>query len=234
MGITLTLQPHVLIVLGITVALLIFFYVCNVKIKKFAENPLDKPKGLVLLMMWVVEIIDGFVANIVSPKYVEKLGPYIGTIAIYILVSNLIGLTGLDNPTANYSVTLSLALITWIMMQYTDIKYQGVGGYVKAFFEPIAPFVIPNFFGTIAPLISMSLRLFGNLTVGYIIMTLLYTFTSFVSSLIPVVGQFDILGVFIAAPLRCYFDIFSGAIQMFVFIMLTMVFIGNRVPEEYK
>jgi F-type H+-transporting ATPase subunit a len=93
-----------------------------------------------------------------------------------------------------------------------------------------------NIFGTFAPLVSMSLRLFGNITSGGIIMALLYTFTGFVSrfliGFIPVIGQFDFIGPIIAPALHAYFDVFVGFIQMFVFISLTTVFIGNELPVE--
>lgn len=231
-----TIQSHLPVILGITTFLVIGIMLVGKKLKEF--NPTDEPKGVVLVALWLVEIISGFVDEIVSYKYIDKLGPYILSIAIYILVSNYIGLLGFDNPTGNYSVTLTLALITWFIIQAADVKYSGFKGYIKSYFEPIFPFVIPNFFGAIAPLISMSLRLFGNIMSGTIIMSLVYTFTSYVSSIvigwIPVIGQLNLIGPFLAAPLHAFFDLFSGGIQMFIFIMLTMVLTGNKIPDEEK
>lgn len=233
---TIVIQSHLPVILGITLFLLIGIIWIGGKLKKF--NPTDKPKGIVLCALWVVEIISNFVDEIVSHKYIDKLGPYILSIAIYILISNYIGLLGFDNPTANYSVTLVLALITWFLIQATDIKYSGLKGYIHSYFEPIFPFVIPNLFGALAPLISMSLRLFGNIMSGTIIMSLVYTFADFVSKTllgwIPVIGKINVFGPIIAAPLHAFFDLFSGGIQMFIFIMLTMVLTGNKIPEEKR
>lgn len=233
---TLTIQPQLPIIILETVVILIVLKIVNNKINKF--NPLDKPTGIVFVCIWIVETIDGFIKDIVSENAVEKLGPYIGSIAIYILFSNYIGLLGLNNPTGNYSVTLTLALISWIMIQSTDIKFSGIKNYAHSFFEPIFLFVVPNFFGTVAPLISMSLRLFGNILAGSIIMSLVYQFCNFLStsiiSIFTTKFSFNFIGPFLAAPLHAYFDLWSGFIQMFIFIMLTMVFVGNKIPEDKK
>ena len=235
---TITIQAHVPVILGIAIVIILGALFVGKKLKEFEANPYEEPKGVVLVALSIYDILAGFVTEIVSPKYVPTLGPYICTIAIYILISNYIGLLGFQTPTSNYSVTLVLAAVSWVLIQATDIKYSGVGSYIHAFFEPIFPFVIPNFFGTIAPLISMSLRLFGNLMSGTIIMSLVYAFTGTVSNLIfgwiPVIGKFDFVALILAPPLHAFFDLFSGGIQMFVFIMLTMVFIGTKIPDEAK
>ncbi len=233
---TITIQSQVPVIIGLTAFILISLKLINRKLVAF--DALDKPTGVVMLALTVVELIEGFVNDIVSKKYVDTLGPYITSIAVYILLSNYVGLLGFDNPTRSYSVTLTLAAITWVLIQATDIKYSGLKAYIHSFFEPIFPFVIPNFFGCIAPMISMSLRLFGNILSGAIIMELVYSFTNWVSntilSVFSVENGFNFIGPLFAAPLHAYFDLFSGFIQMFIFIMLTMVFIGNKIPEDEK
>ena len=151
---------------------------------------------------------------------------------MYLLVSNLIGLLGLTQPTGNYSVTLALAVISIILREKENITTNGVKNYLHQFIEPFFPFIIPNIFGKIGPLISMSLRLFGNILSGTIIMTMVYAFGSWLSSLVPFIGQFNFIGPIIAPVLHAYFDVFSGFIQMFIFITLTQVYIGNELPIE--
>lgn len=232
----LTLQKEVPYIILIVALLCVSFVWIGNKIKK--TDPLEKPKGIVLLACWLVELIDNTVGSTVDKKHVRRLAPYIGTIAIYIFLSNISGLFGIFTPTQNYSVTLTLALITWIMIQYTSIKENGFKAYLHGYIEPFAFLIIPNIFGRIAPLISMSLRLFGNVISGAIIMSLVYTFTGFISS--TILGLFsasgldflNFLGPLLAPVLHAYFDVFSGFIQMFIFITLTMVFIGNELPQE--
>ncbi len=203
------------------------------KIKKC--DPYAKPKGVVFLALWFVETIDNQVRTIVKERFVKNLAPYIGTLCVFLFLSNILGLFGFNPPTMNYSVTLTMAAITWVMIQYNAIRDNGIGSYIHGFFEPFFPFVIPNIFGKIAPLISMSIRLFGNILSGSIIMSVIYSGLMLGSNLIlGIIGieGFNILGVFIAPFFHAYFDVFAGFIQMFIFISLTMVFISNELKED--
>ena len=192
--------------------------------------------GGVLLALWFVELMDNSVLNTVRKDYVKRLSPYIGTLVLFLFLCNISGLFGLNAPTMNYSVTLTMAFITWFMIQYNAIRDNGIKAYLHGFIEPIVPFIVPNFFGKIAPLISMSIRLFGNILSGSIIMTLVYTatggLTDLVFSLFGLNGVPNIFGMIFAPPLHAYFDVFAGFIQMFIFISLTQVFISNELNED--
>lgn len=192
----------------------------------------EKPKGIALYAMMYVESILSITVPVVGERRGKIMAGYIGSVFIYILLSNWSGLLGFNAPTSNYSVTLALALITWVTVQVVQVKENGVKGYISGFFDPFPFFVIPNLFGTVAPLISLSLRLFGNVLSGTIIMTLLYSFTGWVSGLIPVVGSFNFIGVFVAPWIHLYFDLFSGFLQAFLFISLTTIFIATELKEE--
>ena len=79
----------------------------------------------------------------------------------------------------------------------------------------------------------MSMRLFGNILSGSILMSLVYTATNIVSNLlIGKLVQFNIVGVVLAPVLHAYFDVFSGLIQMYIFISLTMALVANELGEE--
>lgn len=231
--INLVLQEHVPVIIGITIVICLFVLFAYSKLKKF--NPLDEPKGIVLLCIMLVEWIDGMVKEIVSEEYVDRMGPFVGTLAVYILLANYIGLFGFANPTLNFSVTLAITLVAWSIFQLTDIKYKGLKAYIHSYFEPVFAFFIANVFSVLAPLISMSMRLFGNVLSGSIIMSLLYSATGALSAkLFPFLNGLDIIGPIFGSVLHLYFDIFSGFLQMYLYIMLTMVFTGTRIPEEAK
>ena len=88
-------------------------------------------------------------------------------------------------------------------------------------------------------MISMSLRLFGNILCGGIMMQLVYNFAQVLSNTVAnwfgnTTGVFNFLGPIIAPILHLYFDLFAGFIQMLVFVTLTMVLIGNDIPDEAK
>ena len=229
-----SIQVEVFSILLITGLIFVLLFWFNHTLRH--TNPLDKPKGFVLLGILYYEFIDRLTSDNMGKKAAQKYSPYIAALTLFLVISNLSSLTGLAQPTANYSVTLTLTLITFSAIQYTKIKANGMVGYVKGFFEPYAVFFIMNFFGLFAPLLSMSLRLFGNMTSGSTLMMLLYRFTEYVTSLIPFIGpsiaQTNVLGIVLAPFLHFYFDVFSGLIQAYIFIMLTTIFIGNEMSQE--
>lgn len=233
---SLTIQNVVPVIVGITVLILILLKWLNTKL--VAYDPLEKPDATVLVCIMAVEFIEGMIRDIMGERSVKKLSPYLGSLALYILLGQYVSLLGFDAPCANWSVTLVLALITYIMIQKSDIKHNGIKNYAHSFIEPIFLFFVPNVFGNLAPLFSMSLRLFGNNISGSIIMELVYKLGNTISnlfwSLFGLHDVFNFIGPILAAPLHCYFDLFSGVIQMYIFVMLTMVFVGNTIPDDQK
>ena len=151
----------------------------------------------------IVEMLDGMVESSMG-SYAKKYRNYIGSIFIFIFVSNISGLFGLRPPTADYGVTLPLGIITFCIIQYNNVKYNKFGAFTDLF-KPV-PF-------------SLSLRLFGNVLSGTVMMSLIYSLLSKIA-----VGWPGFLHI--------YFDLFSGAIQTYVFCMLTMVFTSQKMPQE--
>jgi F-type H+-transporting ATPase subunit a len=227
--ITLEIQSTVFSIMIVSLILMVFIFVVNKKIKE--ADPLEKPKGIVLLATLIVSSLSKFTKDNIDDKSASNYAPYIGVLALYLFVSNISGLIGISPPTKNYSVTLTFTIITFVLIQRATFKTVGIKGFLKSFIEPHPAFFIMNFFGKIAPLISMSVRLFGNITSGAILLMLLYNFTAYLSSMVPVIGAINFIGPFIAPFLHFYFDLFVGAIQMFIFISLTTVFIGNELSQ---
>lgn len=182
------------------------------------RRPKEVPSGLQNIAELIVEMLDKMVQGIMGKK-ARKFANYIITIFIFIFLSNISGLMGLRPPTADYGVTLALGLITFVLIQYNNVKYNKFGA-VTDLFKPI-PLLFPiNLIGEFATPLSLSLRLFGNILSGTVIMALIY-------GLMPLLFK---LGL--PPFLHIYFDLFSGAIQTYVFCMLTMVFITQKMPED--
>lgn len=156
----LTIQSDVFVILGVTILLCLAVIALSKKIDK--TDPLAKPHGLVLLAIMLVETLDNQVKDNVGPRIAKNLSPYVTTIAIYIFLSNILGLFGFSSPTGNYSVTLMLTIITWVLVQIAQLKAGGFKAYMHSFIEPIPVFLPMNIFGKFSTLLSMSLRLFGN------------------------------------------------------------------------
>lgn len=215
------------IILVTTIIIGALYYV-NRKLKQY--DPLTQPKGVVLLTMMGVSAVDKMVLRETNDVITENLGPYIGMISSYLVLSNISGLFSIESPTANFSVTLTLAFITVVLIEKNAIKFNGIKNYLKGFFEPFAPFLFMNIVGKLSPLISMSMRLFGNIMTGGVTMGLVYSFTAMVSGLVPFLGFFNFVGVVVTPALHFYFDLFAGLIQTYIFISLTIAFIGKELP----
>ena len=215
------------IILVTTIIIGALYYV-NRKLKQY--DPLTQPKGVVLLTMMGVSAVDKMVLRETNDVIAENLGPYIGMISSYLVLSNISGLFSIESPTANFSVTLTLAFITVVLIEKNAIKFNGIKNYLKGFLEPFVLFLPMNIVGKFAPLISMSMRLFGNIMTGGVIMGLIYSFTAIVSGLVPFLGHFNFVGVVIAPAFHFYFDLFAGLIQTYIFISLTIAFIGKELP----
>lgn len=222
--------PIIESIIIITILLSIVIIVFNRALVNFKTD--DEPKGVVLLALMAVETIDNIVGADVYDEIKENLSPYVGVLWGYILLACLFSLTGFESPTSNFSVTLTLALITVFLVEFCSIKYNGIVNYAKGLVEPIFLFLPMNIFGKIAPIVSLSLRLFANILSGGIIMSLVYTFTSYISSFIPIIGSFNIFGVILAPFLHIYFDLVSSLLQTFIFTSLTIIFIGKELPEK--
>ena len=171
----------------------------------------DEPNVVQNVVEMIVEKMDAMVVSnmgIHAKKYLN----YVEALMAFIFLSNISGLFGLRPPTADFGTTFGLALITFVMIEYAWIKTKGFG-IIKDLLDPFPVFLPINIISEFATPVSMSLRLFGNVTAGTIMLGLWY-------ALMPWIG--------IPAFLHAYFDFFSGAIQTYVFGMLTMVFISNR------
>ncbi|MBU5436729.1 F0F1 ATP synthase subunit A [Tissierella sp. MSJ-40] len=196
----------------VTVLLIIFALVVNKKIKKASID--EAPSNFLNVIEALVDVVEGLVKDTMGPQNM-KFAPYILTIMCFLIVANLFGLLGFSPPTSDYSVTFSLALITFVLTQYWSFKNAGgLLGYLKGFTEPMAFLTPLNVIGELANPISLSFRLFGNIMSGGIIMALLYNALGYIAPLIT-------------PPLHAYFDVFSGVLQTFIFIMLSMIFIGG-------
>lgn len=162
-----------------------------------------------------VDVLTRFVEDALGKDGAKKYINYIGVLFMYIFFCNTSGIFGLRPPTADFGTTLCLALITFVMIEYADIRYNK-WNMVKGLFEPFPLFFPMNVISIFSTPLSMSLRLFGNILGGTVLMALYY-------GMLP---WFAKLGV--PSALHAYFDVFSGAIQTYVFCMLTVTFIGDK------
>ncbi|MBK1811432.1 F0F1 ATP synthase subunit A [Clostridium sp. YIM B02505] len=173
----------------------------------------------------VLEAIYEFVNNTVVDNMGESFKsfvPYIGTIGVYLLFLNLIGLLGFKPPTMNINVVISFSLMTFLLVHGTAIKRVGFGHYLGGYAKPFWPMLPLNILERAILPVSLSLRLFGNILAGTVLVELIYYALHHIS-------WFAQLGIPIL--FHGYFDIFDGLIQMVIFVMLTMINIKITVEH---
>ncbi len=184
--------------------LLSIILVRNLKV----ENPGKKQLALEMTIGGIYNFFEDLVGE-EGKRYI----PYLISVAIYIGVANLIGLVGFKPPTKDLNATAALAIMSILLVEYSGLHKKGVKGFVKGFAEPLpllAPMNVLELF--IRPL-SLCMRLFGNVLGSFVVMELL---KQLVAPIVPI-------------PFTCYFDIFDGLIQAYVFVFLTALFIREAV-----
>ncbi len=168
----------------------------------------ERPRGS---QAYVELIVNAFRSLVSDTMGTDKTGffPFVGALILFILISNISGVVGVRPPTSDVNITMGMAILTFLMVQFYRMKAKGLFGYFKSFAEPIF-FLFPlNIISELAAPVSLGMRLFGNILGGTVIVALIY----------------EVIPVVIPLPFHLYFDLFVGAVQTFIFAMLTMVFV---------
>lgn len=188
------------------------------------------PSRKQLVVEKLVTMLNKLVKDNMGEKYLS-FAPYVGTLFALSIFGSLSSLTTMRPYTADLSVILSWAIVTFLMIQANNIRYHGVGGWLKSFTQPVA-FITPlNIVSEIANPISMTFRHFGNIAAGLVITSLVYgglaSLSAAVLSWVPneFLASIPILQVGLPAILSVYFDLFTSFLQAYIICMLTMVFI---------
>jgi F-type H+-transporting ATPase subunit a len=199
--------------------LIVFAIIVRMKIKNFK----DVPKGFQNVVEMLVEAFDNYLRNNLGEKLMF-LGSWFLTVIAFVLLSNLIAVLSigiLRPPTADWSMTFALALVTFFLIQVMAVKFRG-GEYFANFAKPYPAFFLflpINILGELARPISLSFRLFGNILAGVVIMALIYNIT-------PIFARF-----FFPAALHLYVDLFAGVLQAYVFTTLGLTFIAGAIEK---
>jgi len=171
----------------------------------------------------VMEVVVGALDNLL----LETMGPHgkayfplIATLGLFILTSNLIGLIpGFESPTSNLNTTVSMALCVFFMTHIVGVKIHGIK-YLKQFMGPVwwlTPLMMPiEIVSHLSRPLSLSVRLFGNIQGGHIVLAVLFI-------LVPLLVPLPIL----------ILKIFISIIQTLVFVLLSMMYIAGAMEEHH-
>ena len=184
---------------------------------------------------FLVKTAEDFVSSNMGVKFAQYT-PFIAGMFVLSAFCSLSSLVGAYAPTSDLSTELSWALFVFVLITYTKVKTNGIGGYFKGYTQPIVVLTPFNIISEIATPISMAFRHFGNIASGSVIMGLVYAALAVLNyavfgwlpgALGTVLGNIPILSVGVPAVLSLYFDIFSSLLQAFIFCMLTMMYIAS-------
>ena len=179
------------------------------------------PTQLQNAMEAIVEYINNLTEETLQGRNVT-LGPLAITLMTFLLIANWLGLVpGLKSPTNDWNTTLGLALMSFVLVQYYSIRSRHVGGYVKHLLL-VPPYFPLTVIDELAKPITLSFRLYFNIFVGELLLTLIIVLIPTWISWLP-------------GALWTLFSLFIGAVQAFIFTVLTVsyVAIATGVEEEH-
>lgn len=205
--------PHV-VYSWVTIALLIILGAIGTKSISLIPNRLQNVLEL------AVSGLEEFMVDLTGDEG-RWFFPLIGTIFLYIFISNIMGLIpGFYPATANLNTTLSCALVVFFFTHFIGIKYHGIK-YVKHFTGPIwwmIPIIMPiELIGHFARVLSLSFRLFGNLMGHELVLAILFGLAGAFFAPLPIM----VLGILVAL------------IQAFIFYMLSIMYFTEAMEHSH-
>lgn len=186
-----------------------------------------------------IEVLVSFVRNEIAVKNIgandaDRFVPYLVTAFFFILFLNLFGLMPFAaTATANISVTVMMALFTWLVTQYAQIKAVGIGGYfahltggVPKSLWPLWFIMIPvEFLGLFTKPFALTVRLFANMVAGHFVILALLGLIFVISPWVAFASVPMALAIFLL-------EVFVGFVQAYIFTMLSSLFIGSVVVSH--
>lgn len=227
-------------ILMITVTSVIVFIVAMIATRSLQM----KPTGMQNFLEWVVDFVKGIIGSTMDWKTGGRFLTLGMTLIMFVFVANMLGLPFAiilgeehnlwwKSPTADPVITLTLAVMIVALTHYYGVKLNGAKGYLKQYIQPMK-FLLPlKIIEEFSNTLTLGLRLFGNIYAGEILLGLLTGlavggyetgfFDGFIGTIIAIV------------PMIVWqaFSIFVGAIQAFIFTMLTMVYMAHKVSHDH-
>jgi len=233
-----TLHAKTLVMTWIVMAIILVFVLLGVR-----NLTSGKPGKMQNLLEWLIDFVRKLVSDNMDYEKGKPLLGYLVTLILFIFVSNIFGLlpnitfgllhhvefakineifhsAQLMSPTADINTTMALAVLTLILVIYMGIKYKGAH-YFYHFIEPHPVFSLIHFIDLLAKPMTLAFRLFGNIYAGEVLI-----------SVILMLPGIWVLGGIIPDAIWLAFSVFIGAIQSFVFTVLTTAYIAQAVAED--
>ena|SRR5438552_13755000 len=213
------IPPH--LVMGLLI--LVFWTMVGLFLR--ARLSIENPSRFQIVIEDLVMALVGLMDEWIGPKGREFLA-IVGALGGFILIGNLMGFVpGLMSPTSNMSVTAGCAITIWVYYHYHGIRAQGIVSYIKHFGAPpgaplwLAPIMFPiEIISHVARILSLTLRLFGNIFGEEMIILVLLT----------------LLPWYVPAPvLMMGLGLITATLQAFIFVLLSIIYLQGAVAIEH-
>lgn len=203
------------------------------------------PRGLQNFLEVVLEQFLGMIDDVMGHEGRPYL-PLIATLGLFIVVGNLMGLVpGLAGPTTNLNTTAACAIVVFLAYHWIGVRTQGFVPYLKHFMGPVAwlaPLMVPiELISHLARPLSLTLRLFGNMTGGHILLAVIFALMGLdglIGWMLSGTAAGIIVGGLSGAVMIAFtvgflypLKILVSFLQAFIFVMLTMLYITSAIEE---
>jgi F-type H+-transporting ATPase subunit a len=183
----------------------------------------ENPSKFQIILEDLVSAVAGLLDEWIGPKGRQFL-PLIGALGAFILVGNYIGLVpGFMAPTSNINVTVACAITSWVYYHLQGIRAQGLFGYMKHFLGPpgvpvlmLPLMLIIEVISHLARVLSLSLRLFGNIFGEELVIAIL-------AFLVPFLVPLPMMAL----------GLITGGLQAFIFVLLSVIYLQGAVVSEH-
>ncbi|MGB2457807.1 MAG: F0F1 ATP synthase subunit A [Flavobacteriales bacterium] len=216
------------VLMTLLICVLIFFLFTGLS-KSYKKGPIPSGFGR-LLEPLVLFIRDDIAIPNIGEKHYKRYMSYLLTVFFFIWIVNLAGMTPLGiNITGNIAITFSLALITYLITQFTANKnYWGHIFWMPGVPVPMKFVLMPiELLGTIIKPFSLMIRLYANITAGHVVLMSLIGLVFFASNLFAF-GSFFGLTLFLGV-----IELLVAFLQAYIFTMLTALYFGAAVEEHH-
>lgn len=187
------------------------------------------PKGKQIVAEAIVSWVYNFVEENMGEEYKKTWSPYLGSLIIWLIFCNSLGLLGLRPVTADINVTAGLALASFVIIQVSAIAKLGLKGRYHGLAQPYSFMIVMELISAVILPMTLALRLFGNIFGGMIVIDLWMHLMEYLSAMLCSV-PFLRFGTVI--PLNLFFDMFEPLIQAYIFTMLTTVNLKEALEGE--
>ena len=216
------------VLMTILICVLLFFVFTGLS-RSYSKGPIPRGFGR-LLEPLVLFIRDDIAIPNIGEKHYKRYMSYLLTVFFFIWFVNLAGMTPLGiNITGNIAITLSLALITYLITQFTANKnYWGHIFWMPGVPVPMKFVLMPiELLGTIIKPFSLMIRLYANITAGHVVLMSLIGLVFFASNLFAF-GAFFGLTLFLGV-----IELLVAFLQAYIFTMLTALYFGAAVEDHH-